>query len=183
MTTLRAVGESEDFEVRDVERVTLNGRLVTSTLIRKMIGAGRVREAARALGRWYSIEGRVVRGMGRGRSLGFPTLNLICQGDHLLPEEGIYAGWARWRGREHPAAVYIGRRPTFPEDRPRLAVEAHILEPSLRRPPQSTVLSFAERLRADRRWGRVEDLVEQMGRDIKAARRVLLRNEGAKSRA
>jgi riboflavin kinase/FMN adenylyltransferase len=173
VATLRAAGGALGFEVEVVERVALDGRLVTSTAIRRMLGAAEVRQAARALGRPYRVSGAVVAGEGRGRTLGFPTLNLSCPAERLLPARGIYACRAWWGGEARPAAVYIGARPTFSDDGAKVVVEAHVLGGQVRRPPRTVSLDFIERLRGDRKWPRAAGLVGQMRRDVEQAARVL----------
>ena len=97
---------------------------VSSTLIRWLIVAGRVRDAAICLGKPYSLQGVVVEGFQRGRTIGVPTANLDC-GEQLLPAEGVYAGQCTIENKNFPAAVSIGRLPTFGDDR--LQIEAHII--------------------------------------------------------
>jgi riboflavin kinase / FMN adenylyltransferase len=98
---------------------------VSSSLIRWLLGGGRVRDAAICLGRPYTLHGEVVKGFGRGRELGIPTANLRC-GEQLIPVDGVYAGRCRIGGRVYAAAVSIGNMPTF-GDGPR-QVEAHIVD-------------------------------------------------------
>ena len=98
---------------------------VSSSLIRWLIGQGRVADAARALGRPYTLEGRVVEGAKRGRALGFPTANI--QTGQLVPAAGVYAGRARVEGRDHVAAISVGDNPTFGSGAAS-TVEAYLLD-------------------------------------------------------
>ena len=121
---LRAIGAAQGFEVDAVALCVLDGEPVTSTRIRASLAAGRVDEAARLLGRRYNLAGRVVRGDGVGRTLGFPTANLRLHEEKLAPAHGIYAVWVRigsgseWRR----GAMSIGVRPTFGGGAPTLEV-------------------------------------------------------------
>ena len=112
---LRTIGLASGFEVEAVPLLVHGGEVVSSTRIRAMLGAGRVREAADLLGRRYSLTGTVVHGDALGRELGFPTANLRLHDEKCVPALGIYAVWARvagesvWRG----GAMSVGIRPTF----------------------------------------------------------------------
>ena len=97
---------------------------VSSSLIRWLLVGGRVRDAAICLGKPYTLQGVVVKGFQRGRTIGVPTANLDC-GEQLLPAEGVYVGRCIIDGKPYPAAVSIGTLPTFAEDR--LQIEAHLI--------------------------------------------------------
>lgn len=111
---LRAIGGSRGFEVAAVPLLEAEGAPVSSTRIRALLAEGRVAEAARLLGRCYSLEGTVVTGDAIGRTLGYPTANLRLHEEKFVPRHGIYAVWARVDGGERiPGAMSIGVRPTF----------------------------------------------------------------------
>ena len=101
---LRAIGRERGFEVEAVPLLSVNGEPITSSRIREQLAAGRVRDAARLLGRRFSLSGQVVRGDGLGRKLGLPTANLRLHDEKCLPALGIYAVWARIDGRGAPGA-------------------------------------------------------------------------------
>jgi len=114
---LRELGATLGIGVEVVAPVTIDGVACSSTKIRALVGEGRTREAAAYLGRPFEIEGRVVRGAGRGRGIGFPTANVAPDGE-LLPRLGIYAARARvldgpLAGERRKAALSVGRNPTF----------------------------------------------------------------------
>jgi riboflavin kinase/FMN adenylyltransferase len=98
---------------------------VSSSMIRWLLSEGRARDVTACLGRPYMLEGTVIRGNARGRSIGFPTANLDC-GDQMIPAEGVYAGRGQIAGQTFLAAISIGSNPTF--DDQRLWVEAHLLD-------------------------------------------------------
>lgn len=99
-------------------------QMVSSTRIRRMLLEGNVADANRLLGHRYQLSGRIVRGAGRGRSIGFPTANLQPS-DLLIPADGVYAGATELQGRRFPAAVHIGPNPTFAEARRK--IECHVV--------------------------------------------------------
>lgn len=157
-----------------VGAVEIDGRPVSSSRVRELVAAGHVQEARALLGRPYRIRGTVVRGAGRGRSLGFPTANLGGV-DTLLPAEGIYAGRAMVDEAAWPAAVSLGPNPTFHEGG--LKVEVYLIgyEGDLYGRPLA--VDFLARLREVRRFDSVDLLLAQIARDVAVARRVA--EEGA----
>jgi riboflavin kinase/FMN adenylyltransferase len=152
-----------------VEPVTIDGQIVSSSLVRSLVAGGDVEQARRMLTRPYRLRGMVVRGAGRGAGLGYPTANLAGVST-LLPAEGIYAGHSRVGGTAWPAAISIGPNPTF-DDR-RLKVEVYLIGfrgDLYDRPLEVDLLA---RLRAVERFTSVEELLGQMGRDVAAAQAV-----------
>jgi riboflavin kinase/FMN adenylyltransferase len=164
---LREVGDQRGFEVALVEAESDDG-VISSSRIRAALAAGDVATAGRLLGRPPALTGTVVRGDGRGRELGYPTANLSFAYRPALPAIGIYAGWAIGQR----ALVSIGRRPTFHDDG-EVVVEAHLLDWDGDLYDTELRVEVAERLREERRFGSVEELVAQMREDEAAARTVL----------
>jgi riboflavin kinase/FMN adenylyltransferase len=160
-------GSRHGFEVVLVEPET-DGGPISSSRIRASLAAGEVGEATRLLGRPPTLTGTVIRGDGRGRELGYPTANLAFAYRPALPAIGIYAGWAIGQR----ALISIGRRPTFHEDGD-VVVEAHLLDWEGDLYDAELRVEVAERLREERTFASVEDLVAQMRRDEAAARTAL----------
>jgi riboflavin kinase/FMN adenylyltransferase len=171
VTTLQAGGRRHGFAVTIVPPVHVAGTLVSSTLIRRLVRAGRVEEAALFLGRPYGLRGRVVEGERRGRSLGFPTANLEVYPDKVLPGRGIYAAWGRLEEGVRPAAVSIGTRPTFGTGI--LLVEAFLLDFGGDLYGRTIELMFASRLRDELAFGTVAELVREMEADVARVRELL----------
>jgi riboflavin kinase / FMN adenylyltransferase len=151
------------------------GEVVSSTRIRQLLVAGDVRGAARLLGRHHQVRGLVVHGDDRGgRGLGFPTANIDVPPSVALPGEGIYACFfERPDGSLHQAAASFGRRPTFYEGEAPLLLEVFVLDFDGDLYGEQARVSFVERLRDDRRFDSVDELMAQMDRDVAAAREVL----------
>jgi len=172
---LSELGGMGGFEVKGVSLADADGAAVSSTRIRQLLADGDVAQAATLLGRPHQIRGVVAHGDGRGGpELGFPTANLSLPPDIALPALGIYAGYYRRPGGSlHPAAISVGNRPTFYERAPGPLVEAFILDFDGDLYGEQAQVSFVQRLREERRFDRVEDLVSQMHRDVVDARRVL----------
>jgi riboflavin kinase/FMN adenylyltransferase len=154
---------------------------VSSTWIRQRIAAGDVAAAAHGLGRRYSVDGPVVRGNGRGRPMGYPTANVEVAEEAAVPADGVYAGWlvrARGEGgREErlPAAISVGTNPTF--DGTERRVEAYCLDRDLDLYGEHVAIEFVERLRGMEKFESVEELVEQMGKDVALVRRIVMNSE------
>jgi riboflavin kinase / FMN adenylyltransferase len=156
-----------EFETRVVPLVEVEGETVSSTQIRALAAAGEVDKAARFLGGPFLFEGAVVEGDRRGRELGMPTANIVPD-DHLVcPGHGVYAAWAHG----YPAAVNVGVRPTFDTGRG-LLVEAHLLDFDGDLYGQTLRVAFLERLRGEKRFDSVDDLVAQMHHDVDRAREI-----------
>ncbi len=178
---LRKIGAEAGFAVDGLQLVGTDGSpagdhaQVSSTRIRHLLAEGRVDEANALLGRQYELRGVVVRGDGRGGpELGFPTANVSVPGDILLPADGIYAGWyERPSGEVHPAAIYIGRRPTFYVEAHASLVEPHLLDFDGDLYGEHAKVRFEAHIRGDLKFDSVEALVEQMRRDKGDARRIL----------
>ena len=158
------------FQAHVVAPLLVDGVPVSSTEIRTALRAGDVERAQRYLGRPYAIGGEVIRGAGRGRSLGFPTANIHPDRPLLVPA-GVYACWAEVGGAGHPAVVNIGMRPTFGENS--LAVEAHLLDFTGDLYGRPARLGFLARLRDERKFPGPDALREQITEDIAHARRRL----------
>jgi len=159
------------FETRVVEMVELDGEIISSTHIRGLVAAGDVAGAARFLGAPFQMRGTVAHGDKRGRTLGFPTANLVPDPKLAVPDHGIYACRAHVDGQTFIAATNVGIRPTFKTGRG-LLVEAFLLDFEGDIYDRELRLDFLARLRGERRFDSVEALVEQMGQDVVETRRI-----------
>ena len=168
---LRRLGERKGFRVEVAARVTMDGRVVSSTRVRNALLAGDVREAARLLGRDYAVVGTVEHGDKRGRALGFPTVNLDVPINRLLPRDGIYAMWAAVNGSRVPAAASLGVRPTFGAGERRL--EAFLLDWAGEVYGDTVRAEFVERLRDELRFETAGELATQIAADVDRTRAIL----------
>lgn len=177
---LTEMGAELGFEVRGIELVDAGGApagpedRVSSTAIRHALVAGDLATAQAMLGRPYEVRGIVAHGDERGRDLGYPTANVSVPGDILLPADGIYAGWfERTDGTVLPAALSLGRRPTFYIEAHASLLEAHILDFDDDLYDEHVRVRFVQRLRGEERFEHVEDLVAQIRTDCDRARAIL----------
>ena len=137
---LEALGREFDYTVHVIPPVAVRGSRVSSTGIRELIRAGRINQANRLLGRYYTLQGRVVPGEGLGRTiLLLPTLNLEAQNE-ILPGNGVYATLAIFSGQSHAAVTNVGTRPTL--SGAGLSIETHLLEHTPEAPPSTLELNF-----------------------------------------
>jgi riboflavin kinase / FMN adenylyltransferase len=159
------LGARPEFEARVVPLVEVDGEIVSSSRVRSLVAAGEIDAANRCLGAPFLFEGPVVEGDGRGRTLGFPTANLVPPDDLATPGHGVYAAFANGQ----PAAVNVGIRPTFETGRG-LLVEAYLIDFEGDLYGKTLRVAFVARLRGERRFPSTEDLVAQMHRDVEEAR-------------
>jgi riboflavin kinase/FMN adenylyltransferase len=167
---LRSLGGQVGLVTHVVPPLLVDGIPVSSSEIRAALRDGDVGRAARYLGRPYSIGGTVMRGAGRGRTLGFPTANLDPERPLLVPS-GVYACRAEFDGQLRSAVVNVGVRPTFGEND--LAIEAYLIDLSGDLYGVRLRLHFVERLRSEQKFPSVDELRAQIGRDVDAARDAL----------
>jgi riboflavin kinase/FMN adenylyltransferase len=165
---LQAWATSQGIDAVVVPPVRNEGVIISSSAIRERLRAGDVRTAARWLGRWYSVRGRVVPGDRRGRELGVPTANMDPPQTKLLPAPGVYAAYATVAGQTYQAAVNVGVRPTFGGTR--LRIEAHLLDVEIDLYGQTLQAAFVDRLRDERKFPGLEALRAQLSVDISNAR-------------
>jgi riboflavin kinase / FMN adenylyltransferase len=161
---LRARGE---FETRVVPLVEVEGETVSSSHVRGLVAAGEVGKAARFLGGPFLFEGEVVPGDRRGHELGMPTANIVPDDTLVIPSHGVYAAWAHG----HQAAVNVGVRPTFETGRG-LLVEAYLIGFDGDLYGETLRIAFVERMRGEKRFESVDDLVAQMELDVQRAREI-----------
>lgn len=170
---LKIIGQQLGFAVEEVPPVTINGELVSSSLIRKALSSGSVEKAALLLGRNYRVSGEVVPGDGRGRTIGIPTANLNMWQWRALPASGVYVCQAYLMGKTWGSVTNIGTRPTFAPHSNHTWVETHLLDFDEQIYGQELRLSFIARLREERRFPNIQALIDQINHDITKANRIL----------
>jgi riboflavin kinase / FMN adenylyltransferase len=156
-----------EFETRVVPLVEVDGETVSSTRVRALIAAGDIEGARHCLGAPFMIDGTVVSGDQRGRELGFPTANIVPDDRLAIPGHGVYAAFANGV----PAAVNVGVRPTFESGRGVL-IETYLIDRDEDLYGANLRVAFVARLRGEKRFPSVEELIAQMRIDVEDARRV-----------
>lgn len=173
--TLRRLGASDGFAVDVVGLVERSGHAVSSTAIRRAVAGGDLATARRLLGRPYTLSGRVVRGEGRGRALGIPTINVGEYDERkLLPPDGVYAARVEWAGGAAGGMLNQGPKPTFGELK--RTVEVHLFGVDADLYGQWVRVEWVERLRDVERFGSVAELTGQLERDRLGAQDALTRH-------
>ena len=170
---LKMLGERDAFRVEVVAPVsTPDGHSVSSTSIRRAIAGGDLHRAAESLGRLYSVSGRVIEGAGRGRTIGFPTLNLGPPPPRkLLPPEGVYAVRVQTPTGAVGGMMNLGPRPTFGDST--TSLEAHLFDTTGDFYGAFVRLDFVERIRETRKFASAEQLSRQLAHDERTARNAL----------
>lgn len=168
---LRRRGEKYGFEVKAVRQVMVHGNIVSSSAIRNLLLKGAVAEAANYLGRPYSIEGKVIKGKGRGQSLlHVPTANITSPVE-IAPREGVYAVRIGLKGKMYDGVANIGKNPTFGNQE--VSYEVHIFNFSGNLLGRDLRMYFIDRIRGERAFPDVDKLVTQIRQDMDTAREIL----------
>ncbi|MFQ6070854.1 MAG: riboflavin biosynthesis protein RibF, partial [Candidatus Aminicenantales bacterium] len=156
-------GKRFGFRVHEISSVEKNGRRVSSSLIRSMLEAGSIEEANQFLGRNYEIRGKVVKGMSRGKALGFPTANIKSENEIVPP--GVFISEAIIDNKKYLSMTNVGHRPTFgPEE---LHVESYLLNLKNDIYGKKISLSFIKKMREERKFTSVDQLATQLRKDLK----------------
>ncbi len=161
------LADRPEFETRVVPLVEVDGETVSSTRIRALIAAGDMEGARHCLGAPFMVEGEVVTGDQRGRELGFPTANIVPDDRLAIPGHGVYAAFANGV----PAAVNVGIRPTFDTGRGVL-IETYLIDHEEDLYGTMLRVAFVKRLRGEKRFAGVEELIAQMRIDVEDAKQV-----------
>lgn len=176
--TLRAFARAHGFEVTVVEPVSVDGVVASSTKVRELLRQGDLGAAAKLLGRDHDVDGTVIKGAGRGRTIGVPTANLQTSGA-MLPKAGVYAVRVRVLDSDepalhgaHPAVANLGTNPTFTAQQT-LSLEVHVLDLSADLYGRALRVEFVERLRDEQRFESIDALVTRIRADIERARQIL----------
>ena len=170
---LRRVSAELGFHADEVPEVGLRGQRISSSRIRELLSQGRVNLARRMLGRPYGVEGRVVRGHERGRTIGFPTANLHPQ-NRVIPAAGVYTTATLIAGAWRRSITNIGTRPTFDQDG-QPSIETYVMDWAGDLYGDVVRVRFLRRLRAERKFASVDELKRQIDADVARARAYFMR--------
>jgi riboflavin kinase/FMN adenylyltransferase len=166
---LQAQAEHFGYRVTVIPAIMQDNTVVSSSNIRRLLLQGQVAQAARLLGRHYAIEGPVVEGFRRGRQLGFPTAN-VRSINAIVPCQGVYTVRVDWDNRLYPGVANVGYNPTFGNQA--LSVEAHLFDVDADLYGATVRVEFLHRIRDERKFASVEELVAQIASDAQEARTV-----------
>ena len=169
--TLRRLGEDMDFTVTVILPIMVNGEVVSSTAIRNALANGDMKKVLQLIGRPFSLNGRVIKGTGRGTELGFPTANLDIDPRQALPADGVYATWSHIDTQIYQSMTNIGKQLTFGGGQ--RTIEVYILDYHANLYGHELTIDLMERLRGEKQFGTAEELKKQISEDIKQGRAIL----------
>jgi len=161
---LQALGKKHGFGVSVFQAQTIDGQVISSSSIRKALLRGDIRLVSCLLGRPPCLRGSVVHGEERGRQLGYPTANILPPDDYLIPMRGVYAVWAYLDGKRVSGMMNIGMKPTFHDDYTTM-VEIHFFDFSGDLYGSEILVHIVERLRDERKFNGVNELLMQLKKD------------------
>ncbi|MEX0591859.1 MAG: bifunctional riboflavin kinase/FAD synthetase [Nitriliruptoraceae bacterium] len=173
VTVLREAGRAPDadFDVDAVDLLTRHGAIVSTSAVRAALERGDVETATAFLGRDHLVVGNVIQGDGRGRTIGVPTANVDVAPEIVVPAHGVYAGRMAVDGEWLPCVTNVGVRPTVAHEQLALpTVESHLIDRDIDLYGREVTVTFAHRLRAEQRFDGLDQLVDQIRRDIAAAK-------------
>jgi riboflavin kinase/FMN adenylyltransferase len=171
--TLKEFGKEFDYTLSTISPVEINGEVVSSSRIRGALSRGELALVNKLLDRPYFINGQVVPGDGRGKTIGIPTANLSFWLERALPKSGVYATQSTINGHTFGSVTNVGVRPTFKSDFEHVQVETHLFNFEDQIYGQDIKLNFISHLRDEQRFPNIETLVNQINLDVSEAKRIL----------
>ena len=174
---LKELSKKYNYSITVMPPLSVDGVIVSSTGIRKLLGNGSVELAAKCLGRNYHLSGSVIRGEGRGKTLNIPTANIKPIAiEKLIPKDGVYAVWAKFENQKFKAVLYIGTKPTFfNKDR---SIELHLFSFSGNLYGKKLEIEFKAKIRDDCYFEKVEKLIKQIEIDKQKTLEILKSGDG-----
>ena len=168
---LSALSRDMDFKLTVVPHLKINKEVVSSTAIRKALAEGDIKKANAMLGRYFSLDGNIITGTGRGMESGFPTANIDIEPQRAIPADGVYATRACIDNRQYHSVTNIGGCPTFGDNEK--SVEVHIIDLQANLYRRKLKIDIIDRLRGEKCFKDSQELKEQIGNDIKQALAIL----------
>ncbi|TGE35300.1 bifunctional riboflavin kinase/FAD synthetase [Desulfosporosinus fructosivorans] len=169
---IQALGKKHGFGVSVLQAQSIGGRVISSSSIRKALLHGDIILASSLLGRPPCLRGTVIHGEERGRQLGYPTANILPEEDYLVPKRGVYAVWADLNGKRVSGMMNIGMKPTF-HDLYTTMVEVHFFDFSGDLYGSEIMVHIVERLRDERKFNGINELLMQLNKDRVKAEQIL----------
>jgi riboflavin kinase/FMN adenylyltransferase len=177
--SLRSLGEELGFGIEVVPPLLYQGEVISSTAIRGALARGEISKINKFLGRRFTLNGQVEHGDSRGKTLGYPTANLIPEEEQALPADGVYVAYAIIDNHRYKAVLNIGVRPTFRGEH--RIIEVHIMDFSSNIYGQDLTIELVDRLRDEMKFPGPEELKAQLSKDVELAK-LLLERSGSDSR-
>lgn len=165
---LRILGAKYGFHVNEVKAVSIDGDVVSSTLIRNMIMAGEMEECSKYLGRNYDIGGEVVVGNRLGRTIGFPTSNIMIDESMVTPPNGVYITYCIYNGTKYPSITNVGIKPTIGSFKKNM--ETHIFNFDKELYGKQIKVEFIKKTRDEVKFRNIEELSTQIAKDCNEAK-------------
>lgn len=162
---LQAMAQEMGYQVKLIDKICVDGREVSSTYVRRMVEKGAVEEAGKLLGEPYAVKGRVVHGRKLGRTLGFPTANLIPEEGKLLPAAGVYYSLVQVGGKEYKGISNVGYKPTVSRDKTHQSVETYIYDFEEEIYGKEIKVFFCRFCREERKFASLDELKKQIEQD------------------
>ncbi|UCG34835.1 MAG: bifunctional riboflavin kinase/FAD synthetase [Candidatus Omnitrophota bacterium] len=166
---LEHLAQKYEFDLSVVKKRKKSGFVMSSSIIRHLIQKGDFKEAERLLGRKYIVHGNVIKGIGIGKKIGFPTIN-FSPAKHVLPAPGVYAGYVRVAKKSYCAAINIGIRPTVSKSK-RVVAEAHIINLKKKLATKTITVGFLGKVRKEKKFSSLKGLQRAIKNDIKTIRK------------
>jgi riboflavin kinase/FMN adenylyltransferase len=168
---LLKLGQAMDFSVTVVPPLIINGKIVSSTAIRKALADGDMKKYGELTGRTFSLHGKVVAGAGRGEGLGFPTANLDISSRQAIPPDGVYAGLAHINGKVYQSMTNIGQNPTFGNSE--RTIESYLIDYHGDLYGHEISIDFVAKLRDEKKFKSIDELKKQVAEDIRQGKTIL----------
>ncbi len=168
---LKELSKKYNFTFKAVPPVILDGIVISSSVIRSLIEKAQIETANKLLGRPYFLIGKVVKGRGRGKHLGYPTANIEVSSLKLLPPAGVYAVWVLINGKRFKGALNIGKRPTFEEKE--ISIEVHIFNFDKDIYGETLKIEFIKHIREEKKFSSIEELKTQIEKDCQLINQIL----------
>ncbi|MFP4660959.1 MAG: bifunctional riboflavin kinase/FAD synthetase [Halanaerobiales bacterium] len=163
--SLKKMGFEFGFEVTGLDSIKKGRERISSTCIRNLIEEGKISDITDYLGRYYRLDGKVIKGMGRGHKLGIPTANLKPDTDYVLPPSGVYACYVLYNGKKYQGIVNFGNNPTFAGTK--YSIEVHIFDFEYEDIYQERIsIDLVDFIREEMTFSSPEELVKQIKKDI-----------------
>jgi riboflavin kinase/FMN adenylyltransferase len=170
---LAILGREMGFFVKTIPPVTINGEVVSSTLVRQTLAQGNMAQVKNLLGHRFTISTKVISGDNRGHTLGFPTANLNVDSEQVLPNNGVYASISHIDGKQFTSATNIGIRPTFGQGKK--TVETYLIDYQGQLYGKELKLEFVHKIRDEQQFSSPQELKYQIEKDVEQTKTILAR--------